>query len=311
MTMRVAASGQSPMKPLHIVLAVLVAVIWGLAFVISKIGLESFTPPQLTALRFLVAASAAIWLPRPRISWPPLIGIGLTVFTGQFLLQFFGIANGMPAGLTAVVVQTQALFTVGFAAVAIGDRPNAQQIIGMSAALAGLSLIGFTLGGSATVLGFALTLASAVSWAIGNVLVKRLPKTDMLNLMVWASLVPPLPALAISAVIDGPASLMPAIAGVSWLAFGAPIYLGLLATLLAYAVWGNLLQQYPTGAVAPFALLSPCVGAIASVLVFGEQFGVARLFGMACILLGVAIVAFPLHRLRRVRLAAENACCEQ
>jgi O-acetylserine/cysteine efflux transporter len=301
MTMRADASGQSSMKPLHIVLAVLVAVIWGVAFVVSKIGLESFTPPQLTALRFLVAAVVAIWLPRPRIPWPSLIGIGLTVFTGQFLLQFFGIANGMPAGLTAVVVQTQALFTVGFAAVAIGDRPNAQQIIGMSAAFAGLSLIGFTLGGSVTLLGFALTLASAVSWAIGNVLVKRLPKTEMLNLMVWASLVPPLPALALSVVLDGPVSLIHAVASASWLALGAPIYLGLLATLLAYAVWGRLLHQYPTGAVAPFALLSPCVGAIASVLVFGERFGFLRLFGMACILLGVGIVAFPLHRLRRLR----------
>lgn len=303
MTMRTTASGQSPMKPLHIVLAVLVAAIWGVAFVVSKIGLESFTPAQLTALRFLVAAVAAIWLPRPRIPWPSLIGIGLTVFTGQFLLQFFGIANGMPAGLTAVVVQTQALFTVVFAAVAIGDRPNAQQIIGMSAALAGLSLIGFTLGGTVTLLGFALTLASAISWAIGNVLVKRLPKTDMLNLMVWASLVPPLPALALSAILDGPASLMHALAGASWLALSAPIYLGLLASVLAYAVWGSLLHQYPTGAVAPFALLSPCVGAIASMLVFGERFGFLRLLGMACILLGVAIVAFPLHRLQALRAA--------
>ncbi len=307
MTIRAPASGQNSMKPLHIVLAVLVATIWGAAFVVSKIGLESFTPPQLTALRFLVAAVSAIWLPRPRIPWQSLIGIGLTVFTGQFLLQFFGIANGMPAGLTAVVVQTQALFTVVFAAVAIGDKPSVQQVVGMLAALIGLSLIGLTLGGSITVFGFVLTLASAVSWAIGNVLVKRLPKTDMLHLMVWASLVPPLPALAISLLLDGPVSLMHAVTGASWLAFGAPIYLGLLASVLAYAVWGSLLHQYPTGAVAPFALLSPCVGAIASVLVFGERFGFLRLAGMACILLGVAIVALPLHRLSGLRAARARA----
>lgn len=48
------------MKPLHAALAILVAVIWGIAFVVSKIGLESFTPPQLTALRFIVAAIAAL-----------------------------------------------------------------------------------------------------------------------------------------------------------------------------------------------------------------------------------------------------------
>ena len=63
-------------------------------------------------------------VPRPNIPWSTLIAIGLTVFTGQFLLQFFGIAYGMPAGLTAVVVQTQALFTVLFATLVIGDRPT-------------------------------------------------------------------------------------------------------------------------------------------------------------------------------------------
>ena len=92
------------MKPFHIVLATIVAVIWGVAFVVSKVGLEGFTPPQLTVLRFMVAGIAAIWLPRPRISWESLIFVGLTLFTGQFLLQFFGISKGMPAGLTAVVV---------------------------------------------------------------------------------------------------------------------------------------------------------------------------------------------------------------
>ena len=104
------------MRPFHMLLAILVAVIWGVAFVVSKIGLESFTPPQLTALRFLVAAVGVFWLPRPAVSWKAVLFIGLSVFTGQFLLQFFGIALGMPAGLTAFVVQSQALFTVVFAA---------------------------------------------------------------------------------------------------------------------------------------------------------------------------------------------------
>jgi O-acetylserine/cysteine efflux transporter len=299
------SSTQQQMKPIHIALAVLVAVIWGVAFVVSKIGLETFTPPQLTALRFIVAAIAVIWLPWPRVSWKVLTFIGLTVFTGQFLLQFFGIANGMPAGLTATVVQTQALFTVLFAAMVIGDRPSVRQVVGMLTAFVGLLMISLTLGGSITILGFALTLASAVSWAIGNVAVKRLTKVNMLHLMVWASLVPPLPALAISLVLDGPESLWPAIANASWLGLAAPIYLGIFATVLAYAAWGKLLQRYSTGAVAPFALLSPCVGAIASAFVFGERFGTLRLGGMACMLVGLAIVSLPLRIFAFLRLRTQ------
>ena len=259
----------------------------------------------MTALRFIVAAIAVIWLPRPNIPWPILIAIGLTVFTGQFLLQFFGISFGMPAGLTAVVSQTQALFTVLFAALVIGDRPNARQITGMLVAFTGLLLIGLTIGGSITFLGFSLTLASAISWAVGNVLVKRLPKVDMLRLMVWASLVPPLPALAISFATEGPGALFSALTHASWSGIAAPIYLGVFASVFAYAIWGSLLQRYSTGAVAPFALLSPCVGAITSAIVFGEQFGPLRVSGIAFMLVGLVIVAIPLQRLR---LLSPSAC---
>lgn len=268
----------------------MVAVIWGIAFAVSKVGLESFSPSQLTALRFLIAAIAVLWLPKPDVSWTTILGIGLTVFAGQFLLQFFGMAAGMPAGLTAVATQTQALFTVVFAALVLKDMPRAHQVAGMIIALAGLGVIGLTLGASATAVGFALTLGSAISWALGNLLIKRLPpRTNMLNVMVWASLVPPLPALAISVASEGP-TLLDAITSASWVGIAAPIYLGLMATVLAYALWGRLMQKYSTAAVAPFALLAPCVGAIASAFALGEQFPPIRLVGIALILAGVATV---------------------
>jgi O-acetylserine/cysteine efflux transporter len=281
------------MTPRHIALAVLVAFIWGFAFVISKVGLRSFTPPQLTALRFLVAAIPVFWLPRPSIPWRILVAIGLTLFTGQFLLQFFGIAKGMPAGLTAVVVQTQALFTVLFAAMTLGDRPTPRQLTGMLVSLGGLVMIGLTLGLDIPVFGFSLALGSAISWSIGNVLVKRLPKVEMLNLMVWVSIVPPLPALALSLMLDGPQSLLHAISNASWSGVAAVIYLGLFASVLAYAIWGTLLRKYSTGTVAPFALLAPCVGAVTSSFVFGESFGPVRLAGILAMLTGLAIVALP------------------
>ncbi|MCR6478095.1 EamA family transporter [Variovorax sp. ZS18.2.2] len=277
-------------------LAVLVAVIWGVAFVVSKIGLESFTPPQLTALRFLVAAVGVLWLPRPAISWKAVVFIGLTVFTGQFLLQFFGIAFGMPAGLTAFVVQTQALFTVVFAALMFGDRPSTRQTIGMVVALVGLLVIGLTLNGNVPVLAFALTLASALSWAVGNLVIKRLSKVKMLHLMAWASLVPPVPALALSFMQDGPGALMWAVTHASMWGLFAPVYLGLLATVLAYAIWGDLLQRYSASTVAPFALLAPAVGLSMSSLIYGESFSITRLAGMALLLIGVAIAAGLLNR---------------
>src|SRR5262249_52073949 len=156
-------------------------------------------------LRFLLAAIPALVLPRPTVSWLRLLAVGSTLFAGQFLLQFFAIAHGMPPGLAAVVVQTQALFTILFAALALGQAPSRRQTAGSPLALGGLLLIARTLGHDLTVAGLLLTLGSAVSWGIGNVLLKALHDVEMLNLVVWASLVPPLPALAFSLLLgDSP-----------------------------------------------------------------------------------------------------------
>jgi len=274
-------------------LALLVTVIWGIAFVATRIGLDDFSPPQLTALRFVIAALPVAFLPRPTVSWAAIVTIGLTLFTGQFLFQFFGIAGGLPPGLASVIVQTQALFTVLFAATALGERPSRRQVIGMTAALAGVLLIAVTVGQNLTAVGLVLGLLSAVSWGIGNVLLKRLGPVDMLGLMVWLSLIPPLPSLALSIALDGPGALARALWRSSWAGLAAVLYLGLVATTFAYALWGGLLRRYPTATVAPFALLVPFVAALSTWLIFGERFGPVRLAGMAFVLLGLVLVALP------------------
>ena len=275
------------MKAAHVMLAVLVAAIWGFAFVATKLGLDSFSPPQLTAIRFLIAALPILFLPRPAISWLWLVGIGLFLFTGQFLLLFFGMALGMPPGLASITMQMQAFFTIGIAAVALRDLPNLRQTLGISVAFLGLVLIAGTVGGNLTYLGLGLTLGGAVSWAVGNVLVKRLDPVEMLPLMVWLSVVPPLPALALSALVDDGPSLFVAAAAASWTSLGAALYLGFVATIFAYAVWGHLLRLYATALVAPFALLAPCTGVVSAAIVFGERFGPLRALGMALILIGL------------------------
>lgn len=274
----------------HVALALLVTVIWGVAFVATRVALDEFSPAALTALRFLVAAVPAALLPRPRVSWRALMAVGLTLYTGQFLFQFFGIAAGMPPGLAAIVVQTQALFTIVFAAAAVGERPTRRQWAGTAVAFTGLAVIAATVGGDLTALGLGLTALSAVSWGVGNVLVKRLPAVDPLALAVWLSLVPPLPGLALALVSDGPRALRASWLGASWLAWSAILYLGVVATVLAYAIWGHLLRRHAAAQVAPFALLVPFVAAAASALALGERFGPRRLAGMGLVLAGLAII---------------------
>ena len=113
------------MKPADIGIAVLVAVIWGLAFVASRIALDEFSPALMTTLRFSIAALPCLFVRKPDVSWPLLIAISFTLFLGQFLAQAFAIAHGVPVGLSSVIVQSQALFTIAFAAIIFREIADA------------------------------------------------------------------------------------------------------------------------------------------------------------------------------------------
>src|SRR5262249_28018169 len=107
---------------------------------------------------------------------------------------------------------------------------------------------------------------------------------------------PPLPALALALMTDGPAGLAYDLSNASSTAVVATLYLGVVGTIFAYAIWGVLLRRYPAATVTPFALLVPFVGGYSSALVFGERFGPLRLAGMALVLLGIAIIVVPWDR---------------
>jgi O-acetylserine/cysteine efflux transporter len=119
-----------------------------------------------------------------------------------------------------------------------------------------------------------------------------MPPTPTLPLMVWLSLVPPVSALALAMKVDGPRGIVHALAAISWRGVAAAVYLGAVATVLAYAIWGDLLRRYPAPAVTPFALLAPFVAAGASAIAFGERFGPIRLGGMA-LLIGLGVIVLP------------------
>ena len=288
------------MKPKHVLLALVVTALWGANFVVITIGLQSFPPILLAALRFVLAAVPVFFLPRPNISWKRMIALGLAWFVCQFSLLFLGMAVGMPPGLASVVLQSQVFFTLVIAALVLGEAPRWRQAAGIFVAVAGLSLIGLTAGsGGVTVLGFMLVLAASLFWAIGNILMRGAGKADMLPLIVWLSIIPPLPLFGMSYVFEGPERIVQAMTHMNMAGVGSVLYLTVCATIIGYGGWGKLLKTYPASTVAPFSLLIPVFGAACAYLVMGETFGPQRLLGMALILAGLAVVVLPPFRFAR------------
>ncbi len=278
------------MSPRDAWLAVLVAALWGFNFVAARLALAHVPPLLLVALRFGVAALPAVLLPRPQVAWPRLVAIAATLFIGQFSFLFLGLRVGMPPGLASVLSQAQAILTVAGAALVLGERPRPRQTVGLGVASAGLLVIGLTAGsGGLTLAGLALTLAAAASWALGNLLLKRVGDTDMLALVVWLSLITAGPALILSLLVEGPAAISRSFDGDVWISLFGVLYIAIAATLVGYALWGGLLRRYPAGTIAPFALLVPVFGLLSAWVVVGERFGPLRLMGIALVVVGLAI----------------------
>jgi O-acetylserine/cysteine efflux transporter len=278
------------MKPADVCIAVMVAVIWGLAFVASRIALDEFSPELMTTLRFAIAALPCLFLRKPDVSWPLLIAISFTLFLGQFLAQAFAIADGVPVGLSSVIVQSQALFTIGFAAILFRELPTPMQTVGIAIAAAGLLMICGTVGYDFSIAAFAIVMICPISFAIGNLLLRRANGVRMFDLFAWLCLVAAIPLFALTLVSNGPQPTWQALAHMSLTGLICMLCLGGLSTSIAYWLWGRLLRDYPAAQVVPFALLVPFVGAGASSIVFGEKFGPLRLAGMVIVIGGIAVM---------------------
>lgn len=114
-------------------LALLVVVVWGLNFVVIKVGLHNMPPLMLAGLRFmLVAFPALFFVARPKIPFRLLLGYGLTISFGQFAFLFCAINFGMPAGLASLVLQARAFFTIILGAVVFGERLQSKQLAGIA-----------------------------------------------------------------------------------------------------------------------------------------------------------------------------------
>src|SRR6478672_11872338 len=278
------------MKPSDVALAVMVAVIWGLAFVASRIALDEFSPELMTTLRFAIAAVPCLFVRRPKVAWPLLIAISFTLFLGQFLAQAYGIAHGVPVGLSSVIVQSQALFTIAFAAIAFRELPTPWQSVGIGVATIGLLMICGTVGYDFSVGAFAVLMICPVSFAIGNLLLRRAQGAPMFDLFAWLCLTAAIPLAVLTLISNGPAPTWHELTQASPTGVVCMLCLGAISTSIAYWLWGRLLRDYAAAQVVPFALLVPFVGAAASAIVFGETFGPLRLCGMVIVVCGIAVM---------------------
>lgn len=199
------------------ILAMFVMLLWGINFTVIKFGVNEMSPMLLVAFRYIFTALPAIaFVKRPDIRWKYIITYGMTVGVGQFSCLFYAEHIGMPAGIASVVLQSQAFFTIIFASMLFKERIKISQALGLLVAGIGLFFISGNIGIHDTPVipigAFFLTLAAAFFWGVSNIIIMYASKEaatlgkslNMFGMVVWSSLIPPLPMLLISFALDKP-----------------------------------------------------------------------------------------------------------
>ncbi|MFC6695000.1 EamA family transporter [Nocardioides daphniae] len=289
-------------------LAVLVAVIWGINFVAIELGLDDVPPLLFLSLRFFVVAAPALWLvARPQVPWQLVLQVGLFMSLGQFGLLYTAMAVGMPPGLASLVLQAQVVLTVVFASVRLHEMPTSRQVVGVVLGVIGLAVVAWGRSAATPLLGLLLTFAAATSWACGNVVARRVGPSSGLSMVVWSAIVVPVPLLLLSLVVDGPSEVARALTHLSLAAVLSTAYTAVLASFVGYGIWNSLLGRHQASAVVPFMLLVPVFGMGSAWLVFDEVPNAAEASGGALLLAGVATVALAGRRTRAAATAAPVA----
>ena len=277
----------------HILQALVTVFLWGFNFVVIKIGVNDMPPLFLTGVRYLFAAVPLVFfLPRPNVPWRHMIVYGMAMGFVQFGLLYPAIKLGLPAGLASLVMQSQAFFTLALAVVFLGERPLPSQILGAIIAFGGLAVIGVERMTAAALVPLLMGVGSAIAWACGNIVNRRIGQVNAVSFVAWTSLVPVLPLILLSLVVEGPRAIVDGVVHATPTMAFVVIYMAYGATIVGAGIWSYLLLRYPAGTVAPFSLLVPVVGFISAYLAFAEHITVFEVAGAALVILGLALNVF-------------------
>lgn len=288
------------MKPVHMLMALMVAVIWGGNFVAAKLAATAVPPLFLVAMRFTVlTAVLAPFVPWPGARWRGVFGIAMSLGVCHFGLLFAAMGLGIDAGTMSVAIQLEVPMAAFLASFMLGDSLGWRRILGMALAVGGVMLLANEPKVLDNLDALLIGLVGALAWAVANIQIKRLGTIDAQTLNAWMGpfAVPVL--LLLSFLIED--GQVEAVANIEWLALGSFFYIVVASSLIAYGSWYYLLARYPVSQVTIFALLVPVFAILAGMLFLGEQLGMLEAVGALLTLTGVAIV-----QIRRPRLAAQR-----
>ncbi len=255
----------------HILLAIIVAFLWGINFIFIKWGLRELSPLFFCTLRFLLASLPLIFFIKPpAIPLRILVMYGIIMFALQFLFLFLGMNAGMTAGMSALVMQVQIFFSLFLAMLFLKETPNLWQLLGALVSFGGIAMVAMHLNDDMPLISLLFILAAAATLGSGNLITKKVKDANMIALVIWGCFVASIPMLLLTVFFEGPASMLNSLQHLTIHGGISLAYVVCMSTWVAYGAWSFLISYYPVSVVVPFTLLVPVFSTISAALWLDE-----------------------------------------
>ena len=299
------------MKRKDFILAILVVIVWGANFTVIKLGLGGVPPMLLVTLRFtLVAFPAVFFIKPPKMAIKDILLYGFTVGVGQFGCLFYAMHIGMPAGIASIIVQLQAFISPFLGYLLLKEKFKTKQLIGFIIGALGLLVIGIASSNSGLasipIGAILLTIGAPIFWSISNIVARRASEKsrekgvelNMLSLVVWGSLVTPIPALILALLMDSPQTLIDSLSNLNMMSIFSILYLAFASTLFGYGFWSILISKYPLNKISPLSLLVPITGLLTARIVLLEKLSTLQWLGVSIIIIGLMITNIDIKQIK-------------
>lgn len=277
-----------------LLLGLTVIAIWALNIIVIKLGVADMPPLLLMTLRFMLVAVLLVPFTRiTRRQLPWLLLLSVTFGGLHFPLLFLGLGQA-EAGTGALLVQMGTPFATLLAAAFLKERLDARRSIGLALSFGGVVVLA---GGPSlpAALPTGILLASALFWAISNLLIKAAPHIPPLTLAGWIALFA-IPQVALGTWLFEDDQLA-ALGAAGMSGWGAVFYTAVMSSIVAYGLWYRLLQKHPVSRVVPLSLLMPVFAVILGVWLLDDPLGVNKLVGGTLVVAGLAVINLRLSTL--------------
>ncbi|UQZ33995.1 EamA family transporter [Paenibacillus sp. PK3_47] len=285
-----------------IALLIFLVIVWGINWPLSKIAL-AYAPPLLFAgIRTVIAGVILILTALPKLKelqfrklWPTYLVSAMLSIVFYYGFQTVGLQY-VPSGLFSAIVFLQPVLLGIFAWIWLGESMYGFKLFGLLLGFLGVALLsigGFT--GSISAAGVLLALASAFSWALGTIYIKRNAlRVDML----WMT--------AMQIMIGGVILLAAGSATESWSAITwnsafimNTLFIAVFVIALGWMVYFKLINEGEAGKVGSFTFLIPLISIGSSVVLLGEHITLNLVIGMLLIVSSIILVNVRLGRAAR------------